>query len=134
MAAPEAGAAARWGATIRAAPLGVLVIGAVLFLLGGMLVVGGVYLALARGDTGWFAWACALLLGPVTVYVALHLVRRTHWSWLALVLLLGLLVASSLVRVAGSPSPVAPLGELVLEVGCLAYLARRDVRRAFGRD
>lgn len=133
MAAPELTRWLGWGDGIRRAPLGVLVIGVVLFLLGGMLVVGGVYLALARRDTGWFAWLSALLLGPVTVYLALHLVRRTPWAWLTMILLLGLLIASSVVRAVGSPSPFAPLGELVLEAACLAYLVRAPVRRAFGR-
>lgn len=127
------GATAGWAELIRGAPLGILILCALLFFLGSGLVLGGVYLAIARGDTGWVAWAMALLVGPVALYLALHLLRRTSWAWLAMVALLGLLLCSSVVRLLASPeSPLSIAAELLAEILCLVYLVRPPVRAAFG--
>lgn len=121
------------GELFRGAPLGVLILCAILFFLGAGLVLGGFYLALARRDAGWMPWVVALVVGPTALYLALHLLRLTSWAWLTAVALVALLGASSLLRALGSPdSPVAPLVELGVEAVCLLYLLRPSVRRAFG--
>ena len=61
-------------------------------------------------------------------------VRLTHWAWLAMVLVLALLFASSAWRLwVSPPPPVVPLVEMTLELACLAYLSRPRVRGAFAR-
>lgn len=123
-----------WSGVLRRAPLGVTVLGALLFLLGAGLVVGGVFLALSRREAGWVPWAAALLAGPAVIYMALHLLRLSRWAWLTMVLLVMLLLASSLVRVLAAPGElVAPLAEIAVELALLLYLGRAPVRRAFGR-
>ncbi len=124
---------AGWAELIRSAPLGVLILCALLFFLGAGFVLGGFFLAMARGDTGWMAWVLALAIGPTALYLAVHLLLLTSWSWLAMIALLGLLLASSVVRAVGSPDVVlSPLGEIAVEGVCLLYMARRPTRRAFG--
>jgi hypothetical protein len=118
----------------RPTPAGIAVLAMALCLLAAGFVFGGAYLALARADTGWVAWAAALVVGPLLIYVALHLVLLTRWAWLVMVLLLGLLLTSSIIRAAREPGiPVAPGVEVVIELGLLGYLFRRSVRQAFGR-
>lgn len=128
----EAGEAGRWSDSIRAAPLGVLVLAGLLAVLGGAVVVAGVYQAVSSREVGWFALASALLLGPVALYLALHLVRGARWAWMAALMLLLLLLGSSLVRAAGSRDlPLSPLVELAVEAAAIAYLLRPAVRRRF---
>lgn len=125
---------ASWGETMQRAPLGILAMGALLCFLAAGLVLGGSYLALSRADAGWVAWAAVLVAGPALLYLGLHLTRLTPWAWLAMVLLLVLLLGSSIVRAVVEPDAgVSPLGEIAVELGILGYLARRPVRRAFGR-
>jgi hypothetical protein len=121
-----------WAALIRGAPLGVLILCALLFLLGAGLVLGGFFLAIARENPGWVPWTMSLAIGPTALYLALHLLRRTPWAWSATVGLLGLLLASSAIRAVSSPG-LAPAAELAVEAALLLYLARRPVRQAFGR-
>jgi hypothetical protein len=124
-----------WSEVIRRAPTGILVLGTLLFFIGAGFVLGGAYLGLTREDVGWGAWATALLMGPVVVYVALHLVRLTRWAWLSMVLTLALLLISSIARALGSSEiPLAPLLEAVAEIGFLAYLSRPPIRRAFRKE
>lgn len=125
-------ASAGWAALIRTAPLGVLILCALLYFLGAGLVLGGFYLAIAREEPGWMPWAMSLAVGPTALYLALHLLRRTHWAWSATIVLLGLLLASSAVRTVSSPG-FAPAAELAVEAALLFYLARPSVRSAFGR-
>ena len=119
---------------VRRAPFGVLALGAALVLLGAGFMLGGVYLAVSRPAAGWMPWAAALAVGPLLLYVALHLVRLSRWAWLALTALTALLLASALARLLlATRGPFAPLPELLVEAGTLAYLARPAIRRAFGR-
>lgn len=112
--------------------MGVLALAALLGFMGAGFVLGGAYLVVA-GEVGWVA-AAAAGAGPVLLYVALHLVRLTRWSWSALVLLFVLLILSSAARALGGGGDVAvPLVELGVELACLAYLLRPRIRRAFGR-
>ncbi|HET7321109.1 MAG TPA: hypothetical protein VFI96_01350 [Longimicrobiaceae bacterium] len=120
---------------LRRAPLGVLVLGALLGFLGGAVFVVGSYLALSRREAGWMAWGAALAVGPLLLYMAVQLTRLARWAWLAMVLLLVLLAGSSAVRLVITPDiPMAPLGELAAEGLALLYLLRPHVRRAFGRS
>lgn len=125
-------ASASWALLIRGAPLGVLILCALLFFVGAGLALGGFYLAIAREEPGWMPWAMSLAVGPTALYLALHLLRRTHWAWSATVALLGLLLASSAVRAVSAPN-FAPAAELAVETTLLLYLTRPRVRRAFGR-
>lgn len=123
-----------WAESVRRAPAGILVLGVALTLLGLGFVGGGLYLGLTRDDAGWVALAAGLLVGPVLLYLSLHLVRLTAWAWLAVVILLALLFASSVTRALSSPEAgLSPIGEIVVEVGFLLYLWSPGVRRAFGR-
>lgn len=123
-----------WSDAMRRAPLGILAMGALLCFLAAGLVLGGSYLALSRPDEGWVSWAAVLIAGPALLYLGLHLTRLTSWAWLAMVLLLLLLLGSSILRAFTEPDAgVSPLGEVAVELAVLAYLARRPVRRAFGR-
>lgn len=123
-----------WEEWLRRAPTGVLVLSTVLGLLGSGFVIGGFYLGLSRPDMGWAVWVGALLVGPLTLYVGIRLLSLASWTWSTMILLLALLLVSSAIRVVLTPgTPTVPLGEIVLEMAALAYLARPSVRRAFGR-
>lgn len=125
--------APRWEELIRGAPLGVLIVCSLLFFLGAGFVLGGFYLAMAGSAAGWLPWVMTGVVGPVTLYLALHLLRLTPWSWLALVVLTVLLTGSTLVRLVGSSgSLVSLLVELALETVSLVYLMRPAIRRTFG--
>lgn len=122
----------RW---LRRTPLGVLAVGTALSFVGAGMLLGGAYLALTRGDSGWMVWLTACAVGPLLLYVAVHVLRLTHWAWLALVLLLSLLMATAAWRVVVSPRlRAASLAELAVEAAALAYLRRPSVRRAFHRS
>lgn len=123
-----------WTEAMRRAPVGILAMGALLCFLAAGLVLGGSYLALSRADAGWVPWAAVLVAGPALLYLGLHLTRLTSWAWLAMVLLFVLLLGSSIFRALTEPAAgVSPLGEIGVELAVLAYLARRPIRRAFGR-
>ena len=130
----EAVASSSWAESMRRAPVGVLAMGGVLCFLAAGLVLGGAYLALSRPDSGWVSWAAVLIAGPGLLYLGLHLTRLTPWAWLAVMLLLVLLIASSVGRLLAEPEAgLSPLFEVAVEVLVALYLMRRPVRRAFGR-
>ena len=123
-----------WEGWLRRAPLGVLVLSTTLGLLGGGFILAGAYLGLSRPGVGWAVWVGALLIGPLALFVAVRLLTLTPWTWVTMVLLLGLLLVSSCARFFLTPGfPTVPLVEIVLEVSTLAYLSRLSVRSAFGR-
>lgn len=118
-------------ADLRSTPTGMLVVAVLLGLFGAGLVLGAAYLALARRDVGWVVWASALAVGPLTLYVALHLARRSHWAWLALVMVLVMLLASSAWRLVAAPGlAISPIAEILAELLVLGYLLRPGVRAA----
>lgn len=128
------GGAAVWERWLRQAPLGVLVLSTVLGLIGAGFVLGGIYLGVARPDVGWGVWLGTLAIGPLALYVGLRLLSLASWTWLTMILLLGLLLVSSCIRAVLTPgTPTVPLFEIAIEVAALAYLASPGVRRAFGR-
>lgn len=121
-------------ARLREAPAGVLVLVGLLGLMGCGLMLGGSYLALARGNVGWMVWTAAVAVGPLLLYFAAQLLRLAHWAWLTMVILLGMLLVSSLARTASTPHlPLAPLAEIAGEALVLTYLLRGEVRRSFRR-
>lgn len=124
-----------WARVFRRAPIGVLVISALLFFVGAGFVIGAVVFALSGGGGGWVAWLSLLGAGPLLVYVSLSFVLLRPRSWYIIVSLLGLLTASSLTRaVTAAEPPVSPLVEVVVEVLSIVYLTRPRVRRAFAVD
>jgi hypothetical protein len=130
----ERGVAIVWETWLRRAPLGVVVLSSVLGLLGSGFFLGGAWLAFARRDVGWAVWAGALVVGPLILYVAVRLLCLTSWAWSTMILLVGLLLASSVFRLMVTPGiPTVPIVEILLELGALAYMLRPGVRRAFGR-
>jgi hypothetical protein len=115
--------------------VGVLAIGFALLLLGSGFVLGGLYLALARGGGGWMPWLAILAIGPLLLYISAHVLQLSRWAWLVLVGLSALLIASALVRLLlAGPHPLAPLTEIAVEAAVLGYLSRPRIRRAFGRE
>ena len=123
-----------WVGAVRRVPVGILFLAVALALLGAGSVLGAAYLAAERRELGWMPVLAGVGAGPLAIYVAVHLVRRTHWAWQALVLLLILLLLSSLWRVVATPPPVlSPVAEVVFELLSLAYLSRPRVRAAFAR-
>ncbi len=123
-----------WSATIRGTPLGVLVLAAVLCFVAAGAILGGVYLLMSASDMGWVGWTMLLVAAPVSLYMAIHLVRLTPWAWSAILMTLALLLVSSVIRAIFSPGiPVAAIGEIVIEGIFLFYLTRARIRAAFGR-
>jgi hypothetical protein len=123
-----------WNELLRRPPVGVLIVSAILAILGAGSVLGSAFMAVTHPQLGWLPLLTGLVGGALILYVAAHLLWLTHWAWLALVLLVGLLIASSLWRLAISPPPpFASLAELVVELAVLGYFLRRDVRGAFVR-
>ncbi len=124
-----------WTEIFRRAPIGVLVLGALLFFVGAGFILAGVFFLLL-GTVGIpFGGVIMLLVGPLFLYVALQLVLLQRWAWLAIVALLALLLVSSLIRAfTAEEIPIAPLFEVVVQLGTLAYLTRPRVRGAFAAD
>lgn len=120
-----------WIRFIRGAPAGLLALSALLAVVGGGLVAGGVYFAFWRPGGGWIPVAIGLVGGPLAIYVARNLLRLRHWAWLVMVLLTLLLLLSSVWRLAVAPGlPVSPLVETIVEILVLAYLGRPRLRAA----
>jgi hypothetical protein len=128
------GGLSRWARTIRNAPAGILVLAAVLCFIGAGAILGGVYLIFTATAMGWAGWLMLLVAAPVSLYMALHLIRLTPWAWRAMVMTLALLLISSVARALFSPGiPVAAIAEIVVECVFLFYLTRPRIRAAFRR-
>lgn len=124
-----------WQRWLARAPLGVLVLGMVLTLLGAGFLAGGVYLGLTRADAGWATWLGALVIGPLILFVGVRVIGLAPWTWTTMLLLAVLLLASSCVRAIVTPTfPVVPLVEIALELLVIGYLATPRVRAVFRRD
>jgi hypothetical protein len=138
MASPEdaEGAAppqpAGWAEVFRHAPIGVLVLGFLLLLVGAGLILGGAVFVISGRARSWPVWIVLLGAGPLAIYVALHFLTGRGWAWLTVVAMLVLLALTAALRAAASPVfPLAPLSEILVSVASLAYLFRPRVRQAF---
>ncbi len=122
-----------WTHSLRRAPLGVLVLGTLLFFAGGSLLVGGVYLAAAGKLSSVMIPLLAAIGGGLAAYVALKflLLRRRAWSAAVVLLILLALYAGARAVMNPVPLPIYPLGEMAFEVVALVYLTRRSVRELF---
>jgi hypothetical protein len=120
-------------ARARGAPLGILLIAAILAVIGIGSVSVGLYLALADGVPSLWAGLIAIVVGPTILYLAYHLLSLTRWAWIALLVVTGLLFVSSLVRIAVTPEfPVVALMEIIAELALAYYLTRGRLRGKFG--
>lgn len=123
-----------WTRAIRNAPIGVLALAALLCFVAAGSILGGIYQIASAAEMGWAGWLMLLVAAPVTLYMAIHLIRRTPWAWSAMVMALLLLLLSSILRALFSPGvPLAAFGEIALELLCLGYLSRERIRAAFRR-
>ena len=123
----------RISAAIRTTPLGILLVAALFAMIGLGTTVAGFYLMIEWGSLTLWAALVALVIGPTILYLTYHMVRLSEWAWMALVCLAALLLISSVARLVVSPSPVSPIGEIVVELLLLFYLTRPKVRANFGR-
>lgn len=122
-----------WSSRLREVPAGVLVLAALLAFLAGGTLFGGAYLLFTRTQVGGLGWAMILVAAPLSLYMAVQLVRRTRWAWRTTVIMVALLLLSSIARALLAPRfPAAALGEVALEVIVLIYLALPRVRASFG--
>lgn len=123
----------RWGAAFRRAPIGVLILAALLFFTGAGLTLAGIFYLLAGEEESVLLWLVLLPVGPLMIYVALLLASLHPRAWPIMISLLVLMIISSAARVVlADAMPWAPLAELLFEGVALAYLRRPRVRRAFG--
>lgn len=121
-----------WGEMVREVPAGVLVVAAILAFIGVGTLIGGLYLIVVEAALEWAGWAMLLLAAPVSLYMAVQLVRRRRWAWRTIVFLLVLLLISSVLRAFVTPGvPAVAFLEIGIEVLLLLYLNRPHVRRAY---
>jgi hypothetical protein len=117
---------------VRHAPLGILLFAALLSVMAIGSIVAGAYLMLYPSSVSWWTIGLAGLIAPTSLYLAFHLVSRTPWAWLAALWIVGLLLASSIVRIGLEPGfPGAAGLEIIPEVAAALYLLRPRVRTAF---
>ena len=113
-------------------PLGITLIAALLAMLGLASMGAGTYVLIATEPGNPWLVASALAAGPAILYLAYQLFRLAHWTWRTLIAVLILLLISSIIRLAVSPGlEIAPLMEILIELGSLVYLTRPGVRGRF---
>gem|GEM_PF-5518590 len=123
-----------WGDVFREAPIGVLVLGFLLLLVGGGLIVGGAVFAFAGFGRSWPVWLVLFGAGPLAIYLAVQFVSRRGWAWSTVVAMLALTAVTSTYRAfVADVFPVAPIAEVVVSLAVIAYLVRPRVRAAFSR-
>ncbi len=114
-------------------PFGILVVTAALAMTGFGAAAGGLYLLVTGSTSTSWAAVVALVLAPATLYLAYHLFTMTRWAWAALLLLTGLMLLSSVLRLVAAPGlTIAPLAEIVVELALLRYLMLPRLRTRFG--
>ncbi|HUE97564.1 MAG TPA: hypothetical protein VMN39_12965 [Longimicrobiaceae bacterium] len=128
---PEA--ADGWSKRLRQTPTGMLLISALLAIIGFGSLFAGVYLLMEQRQVSYWGVATGMIGGPALLYLAYHLVRFTRWTWLALIVLLALMAASSVLRLVVAPGlGIAPAVELIIEAAAAYYLMRPGIRSRFG--
>jgi len=123
-----------WAEVFGRAPIGVLVLGFLLLLVGAGLILGGAFFALTGEARAWPVWAVMFGTGPLAIYLALQFVGGRGWAWIAVCAMLVMTAVTSAFRTWSTEAfPVVPLVEIVISLTVLAYLARPSVRRSFDR-
>lgn len=123
----------RISARLRATPLGILLVAALLAMIGLGTILAGFYLMIEEGSLTLWASVVALVIGPTILYLTYHILRLSHWAWMALLAVAVLMLCSSLVRLFVSPTPLSPAAEIAVELLLLYYLTRPKMRARFGR-
>lgn len=117
----------------RGAPLGILMIAALLGIAGAGSVMAGGYLALTGSASAAPSAAFAILVGIAVLYFVINLLTLARWAWLALLALTVLLLVSSVVRLFLMPgAAVVLLAEIGVEFVVAYYLTRDRIRGRFG--
>jgi hypothetical protein len=122
----------RIGRALAEAPLGIAAIGVVLAFAGTLVAVAALYL-LATGGAEARTFVLFLLpAGLAGLYLGVKLVQRRPWARRALLVLLGLLAATALLRAATTPGlAYAVFAELIVLALVVRYLVRPRIARAF---
>jgi len=124
----------RIGRSLAEAPLGIAAIGVVLAFAGALVMVAALFLLATdapRAQTFLLFLVPAGLAGP---YLGLKLVQRRPWARRALLVLLGLLAVSAVLRAATTPGlAYAAFAELIVLTLVVRYLVRPRIARAFQR-
>jgi uncharacterized membrane protein YfcA len=99
----------------------------------GTLVTGAALYLLASGeDPARFFWLFLIPAGLAGVHLGVKLVQRRPWARRAMLVLLGLLAATALLRAAFTPGlAYAVFAELIVLALILRYLLRPRIVRAF---
>jgi hypothetical protein len=119
--------------TLRDAPLGILLMAAVFAMIGMTSMMGGGWLVVFGSSGSLWAGLVAVVAGPAILYLCVHLVQLTRWSWSAVIMVVALMLGSSLIRAAVSPAVDASvIAEIIAELGIGYYLTRPGIRAAFG--
>jgi hypothetical protein len=120
------------GAALASAPLGVAVLGMTLAFAGALITGAGLYLLASGEDPRRYFWLFLIPAGLAGVHLGVKLVQRRPWARRAMLVLLGLLAASALLRAAFTPGlAYAVFVELIILVLLLRYLLRPRIVRAF---
>jgi hypothetical protein len=124
-----------WGEVFRTAPIGVLVLGFLLLVVGAGLILGGAIFAFSGGARSWPIWVVLFGAGPLAIYLALQFVSGRGWAWVAVVAMLLMSAAASALRAFDAAVfPLAPVAEVLLSLAAVAYLMRPHVRQSFDRQ
>lgn len=115
-------------------PLGITLIAALLAILGIGSMGAATYLLLTTENANIWLAATAVAAGPAIIYLSYHLLRLAPWTWRTLTAVLILLTISSVVRLIVTPGlAIAPVAEILVELGGLYHLTRPRVRKLFRR-
>jgi hypothetical protein len=121
-----------WAEVFRQTPIGVLVVGFLLLLVGAGLMLGGIIFLVSGRASAWPVWLVLFGAGPLAIYLALHFVWRRRWAWTTVVAMLMLALFTATVRaLRAEVIPVAPISEIVVAGATLMYLLRTRVRQTF---
>ncbi len=116
----------------RDAPLGILLIAALLGIGGAGAVMAGGYLALTGGGAALPSAGIAIIVGVAVLYLVSNLLTLARWTWVALIALVVLLLVSSVARLFLLPDALGVLlAEIALEIVIGYYLTRERIRTRF---
>lgn len=122
----------RVGEALAHAPLGVAALAVILVFAGALVTGAGFYLLVSGEDPRRFFWLFLVPAGLTGIYLGVKLVQRRPWAHRAMLVLLGLLAVTALLRAAFTPGlAYAVLAELIVLVLVIRYLLRPRILRAF---